>query len=108
LGNGDGGYGKPRSGLANLPFNIRKPDDQVMIVLFKVNHPDPELRQRASNEITQALKGIIVGGFGIHPVITNQEVDMTSVDAKVLAKQVLPDILKLLNLPQVGLGDPND
>jgi len=101
-----GGYGKPRSGLATLPFNIRKPDEQVILVHFVVGHPDAELRQRVGQEITRSLRDVTVGGFGISPIITGSDVVMSMTDVKIIAKQVLPDILKLLNLPQVGLGDP--
>jgi hypothetical protein len=105
--NGDriGGYGGPRSGRATLPFNLTKPDEQKIIVHFKILDPDPEVRQKVAQELTRAVKDIHIGDYGLYAVISGENVEVTTADAAVLAKQVVPFVLKALGMERFGLGD---
>ncbi len=68
-------------------------------------HDDPELRQRVSQEVARAMKDITVGDYGLHAVITGDNLQLSMLDAQVLAKQVVPFVLKALGIEQVGRGD---
>ena len=103
-----GGYGGPRSGRATLPFNLTKPDEQKIVLHFKVMHEDPEIRQRVGQEVVRAMKDITIGDYGMHAIITGDNIELSMVDAALLAKQVTPFVLKALGMERFGFGDKDD
>jgi hypothetical protein len=102
-----GGYGPPRKGRATLPFNLTKPDEQKIVIHFKVMDRDPEVRQRVGKDIVEALRGIVVGEYGLIPIITGEGMELSMLDAALLAKQVVPFVLKAMGMDRVALGDRN-
>ena len=83
---------------------MKRPEDNSIIVHFKLAEPDPNIRLQLAVIIKEALRDVVVNDHAIVPVLTNADVEMSQTDCERLAKQVLPVILKMLQIPGAGNG----
>lgn len=83
-----------------LPFSRRElNDDTAVVVHFKIATDDLELRLALSQQISAALKGVRVNGHSIVPIITDENVTMSSIDARAIAAHITPYVLQAAGLP---------